>query len=83
MPQQQLATAPATPPPAPLPAFMRIKAWCQLSGMSAAGTYRALNSGSLKAIRMGNRTLIDCEHGLAFLRSLPAWRPTTDAETCH
>jgi hypothetical protein len=40
--------------------------------MSRTATYYALGRGDLKAIKVGARTLIDVEAGLAWLRSLPA-----------
>lgn len=46
--------------------------WCGISGMSRTATYNALGRGDLKAIKVGNRTLIDVEAGLAWLRSQPS-----------
>jgi hypothetical protein len=40
--------------------------------MSRTATYYALGRGDLRAIKIGNRTLIDVEAGLAWLRSLPS-----------
>ena len=54
------------------PKFGTIPHWLKLSGMSRTGCYNALARGDLKAIKLGNRTLIDIEAGLAWLRSLPA-----------
>jgi hypothetical protein len=56
------------------PKFATIPLWSQLSGMSRSGTYEALAAGHLQAIKLGNRTLIDVEPGLAWLRSLPPAR---------
>jgi hypothetical protein len=39
--------------------------------MRRSATYNALGRGDLKAIKVGARTLIDVEAGLAWLRSLP------------
>jgi hypothetical protein len=55
-----------------LPKFTPIQRWLKLSGMSRTGCYNALARGHLKAIKLGSRTLIDVEAGLAWLRSLPA-----------
>ncbi len=46
--------------------------WCTISGMSRRQTYVELGRGNLKAIKVGTRTLIDVEAGLAWLRSLPS-----------
>jgi hypothetical protein len=40
--------------------------------MSRTATYNALGRGDLKAIKVGSRTLIDVDAGLAWLRSLPS-----------
>jgi hypothetical protein len=45
--------------------------WRVISGMSRRTTYEELGRGNLKAIKVGARTLIDVEAGLAWLRSLP------------
>jgi hypothetical protein len=56
----------------PTPRYLRIRPWCEFSGMSRSVTYEALGDGRLKAVKLGNATLIDVEHGLAYLASLPA-----------
>jgi hypothetical protein len=40
--------------------------------MSRSVTYEALGDGRLRAVKLGNATLIDVEHGLSYLASLPA-----------
>lgn len=55
----------ATPRYAPIPT------WCGISGMSRTATYEALGRGDIRAIKLGARTLIDVEHGLAWLASQP------------
>lgn len=55
----------------PTPKFAPLPQWCALSGMSRTATYNALGRGDLKAIKVGSRTLLDVEAGLAWLRSLP------------
>lgn len=54
------------------PKFAPLPHWCALSGMSRTATYNALGRGDLKAIKIGARTLLDVDAGLAWLRSLPA-----------
>lgn len=53
------------------PAFATIDNWCAISGMGRRSTYDAVGRGDLRAIKAGTRTLIDVEHGLAYMRSLP------------
>lgn len=55
-----------------LPKFAPIPRWCDISGMSRTATYCALGRGDLTAIKMGNRTLLDVDAGLAWLHSLPS-----------
>jgi hypothetical protein len=54
-----------------VPPFAPIPRWCSLTGMSRTGTYVALGRGYLRAIKCGNRTLIDVHAGLDWLHSLP------------
>ncbi len=56
----------------PSPKFAPIEPdWRIISGMPRRTTYEELGRGNLKAIKVGTRTLIDVEAGLAWLRSLP------------
>ncbi len=57
--------------PAIRPAFCSIDTWKLLSGMSRRVTYAEIANGHLRAIKRGSSTLIDCEAGLEWLRSLP------------
>jgi hypothetical protein len=59
------------------PKYAPIPNWCDLSGMSRSSTYEKLGNGNLKAIKVGTRTLIDVEHGLNWLASMPAAEITT------
>ena len=54
-----------------IPAFATIAGWCAYTGMSRTGTNDALARGDLRAKKLGTRTLIDVQHGLAWLQSLP------------
>jgi hypothetical protein len=54
------------------PKFAPLPAWCALSGMSRTASYNALGRGDLKAIKVGARTLVDVDAGLAWLHSQPA-----------
>ena len=57
----------------PEPKFAPMPVWLTVSGMTCTATYAALGSGDLRAIKQpgGRRTLIDVDHGLAWLRSQP------------
>jgi len=63
--------------------------WCALSGMRPSKTYDELTRGNLRAKKIGKRLLIDVQHGLAWLRTLPepeinlarALRPVAAAAT--
>jgi hypothetical protein len=58
--------------PAPTPRFGTIDCWCAISGMGRRATYDALGRGDLRAVKVGTRTLINIEKGLAWLESRPA-----------
>ncbi len=61
----------------PSPQFATVDDWTTISGMSRRVTYDRLGTGELRAVKVGGRTLIDVEAGLAWMRSLPA--PTVRA----
>ena len=56
--------------------YAKLPDWYRISGMRQTATYDALARGDLKAIKLGGKTLIDVEHGLSWLASQPAWRPS-------
>jgi hypothetical protein len=51
--------------------FYTIAGWCAYSQMSRTATYNAIGRGDLKAVKRGNRTLVDAEIGDDFLDRLP------------
>lgn len=53
------------------PKFAPIPAWCRISGMGRSTAYAALGRGDLRAVKLGKRTLIDVDAGLAWMRALP------------
>jgi hypothetical protein len=59
------------------PRYAPIPIWCQISGMGRSVTYEELGRRNLKAIKLGSRTLIDVEHGLDWLASMPTAEITT------
>jgi hypothetical protein len=42
--------------------------WAEISGMGRTRTYAAINDGHLTAVKVGRRTLIDVNAGLAWMR---------------
>lgn len=78
MREQALATKGATPEPSTIkdapswPAYAPIEEWGRISGLSRRVTYDLLGTGELRAIKRSRSTLVDVQHGLAYLRSLPA-----------
>jgi len=65
------------------PRYAPIPDWQIISGMRRSATYEALARGDLRAIKVSTRTLIDVEHGLAWLASLPAVRIGAAARSAH
>lgn len=55
----------------PRPAYCTIEKWILISSMGRRSVYDALGRGELTAIKVGTRTLIDVEAGMAWLRSRP------------
>lgn len=53
------------------PRYATIQNWTGMSGMGRTTTYDEIGRGNLRAIKVGARTLIDVEHGFAWLASLP------------
>jgi hypothetical protein len=58
----------------PNPKYAPIPQWCVISGMGRSKTYEYLGAGKLHAIKLGKRLLIDVEHGLSYLATMPAAR---------
>ncbi len=54
------------------PKFGGIDIWMRLSGFSRRTTYEELGRGNLKAVKAGAKLLINIEHGLEYVASLPA-----------
>lgn len=66
------------PPTPDLPIqYAPLPDWFWISGMRRTPTYEALGRGDLRAIKLNGRTLIDVQHGLAFLAQLPEALITT------
>ena len=53
------------------PKYGTIDTWCILTGMGRRATYDALGHGHLRAVKVGARTLINIEKGLAWLDAQP------------
>jgi hypothetical protein len=48
-----------------------MRVWCAHSGVGRAKSYEMLAAQQLRAVKNGRSLLIDIEHGLNYLRSLP------------
>ena len=55
----------------PSPKYATIETWLVILAWAGRSTYDELGRGNLKAIKVGARTLVDVEAGLAWLRSRP------------
>jgi hypothetical protein len=53
------------------PRYATVEVWMALSFMTRTATNAALDRGDLRAIKVGNRKLIDVRRGLEWLGSLP------------
>jgi hypothetical protein len=56
---------------AQLPLYAPIATWSAITGMARSRTYIELALGNLRAKKVGHRTVIDVQHGLAYMASLP------------
>ena len=54
------------------PTYASIQDWLKISGLGRTTIYHLLAEGKLRAVKAGTRTLIDVEHGLAWLTAQPA-----------
>jgi hypothetical protein len=48
-----------------------MRVWCAHSGLGRAKSYEMLAHKELRGFKHGRQLLIDIEHGLEYLRSLP------------
>lgn len=53
------------------PKYATVDNWTALSGLGRSSTYYLLAQQKLRAIKAGRRTLIDVDHGLAWLAAQP------------
>jgi hypothetical protein len=53
------------------PKYATLAKWTEISGVSRSATYEALGRGDLRAVKLGSRSLVDVDHGLAWLANLP------------
>ena len=57
--------------------YCSIADWVRITGVSRSVTYELLGTGRIKAVKLGNKTLIDFQSGLDYVRSLPPAEITT------
>jgi len=51
--------------------FAQINDFCRISGLGRTTVYYRLADGCLRAVKVGKRTLIDVDAGLAWIASQP------------
>ena len=54
-----------------VPRYATIPRWEEVSGVKRTRTFELIRDKKLRAIKVGSRTLIDVQAGLAWLDSLP------------
>ena len=54
-----------------VPHYVSVEAWLMRTGMSRTDTYRKLGEGTLRAKKIGRKTVIDFRAGMAWIESLP------------
>jgi excisionase family DNA binding protein len=54
------------------PKYGTLAAWCAYVGYSRSTCYELIKEGKLRAVKLGGRTLIDFEQGLAMMAELPS-----------
>ena len=59
------------------PLYCSIADWVKISGLSRSSVYELLGRGAITAVKFNSKTLIDCQSGRAYLRSLPRAEITT------
>lgn len=56
------------------PKYAALPEWRTISGLGRSKSYELLGDGKLRGIKVGRRLLIDVEHGLEYLATMPAAR---------
>jgi excisionase family DNA binding protein len=56
---------------APLPRYAPIPKACDLLGFRRTKLYELAGAGSIRIVKVGGRALIDMEHALAWMATLP------------
>ncbi len=54
-----------------VPKYVAIPDWVKMSGMGRTKTFHHIGTKDLRAVKLGSRTLIDVDHGLKWMASLP------------
>lgn len=54
-----------------VPRFASIPHWSLLSGVGRTKSYELIGDGTLRAVHVGRRILVDVEHGLAAIAAMP------------
>ena len=54
-----------------LPRYAAIPRACEITGLGRSTIYKLAGSGTLRLIKAGGRTLLDVEHALSWMATLP------------
>jgi hypothetical protein len=54
------------------PRYAPFPEWEKISGMKRTQTYEKAAEGSIRIVKLGKKSLVDVDHGLAYMASLPA-----------
>jgi excisionase family DNA binding protein len=54
-----------------LPKYAPIPRACDITGLGRSTIYKLAGNGTLRLVKAGNRTLVDIEHALAWMATLP------------
>ncbi len=54
-----------------LPRYAPIPKACQITGLGRSTIYKLAGEGTLRLIKAGGRTLVDLDHALAWMETLP------------
>jgi len=56
------------------PYLIPLRTWCKLNGVGLTTAYKFLNSGELKAVKVGKKTFIRREEAARWAGSLPVYK---------
>ncbi len=70
--EQKATSAPLSiAQPVAMPRLLTVKGWCQWMSLSPSSSYKLVAAKKLRVVKVGERTLVDTESTLAWLKTLP------------